>query len=75
LCLGNLFRFLDDENRIVNHTNNALEGGINSPLRMQINRHRGMRFINQQRLVELYLLKRSEFWNKISQFFTTLLER
>lgn len=57
---GELFNFLKDETKIVNRTNNPIKGGINSPLRSLLNNHRGMRFKNQQKLIEIYLLKRSE---------------
>ena len=46
--------------------NNVLEGGINSPIRHLLNSHRGTNFTGQQKRVEIYLLKRSMFWNKIS---------
>ena len=46
--------------------NNVLEGGINSPIRHLLNCHRGTNFTGQQKIVEIYLLKRSMFWNKIS---------
>ena len=46
--------------------NNVLEGGINSPIRHLLNCHRGINFTSQQKIVEIYLLKRSMFWNKIS---------
>ena len=46
--------------------NNVLEGGINSPIRHLLNCHRNTNFTSQQKIVEIYLLKRSMFWNKIS---------
>ena len=46
--------------------NNVLDGGINSPIRHLSNCHRGTNFTDQQKIVEIYLLKRSMFWNKIS---------
>ena len=46
--------------------NNVLEGGINSPIRRLLNCHRNTNFTSQQKIVEIYLLKRSMFWNKIS---------
>jgi hypothetical protein len=58
---GHLFSYLNKENFHVDRTSNPIEGGINSPLKSQIRRHSGLRLINQQRMVELYLLKRSEF--------------
>ncbi len=59
-----LFSFLS--NSEVKSMNNVLEGGINSPLRHLLNCHRGADFTSQQKIVEIYLLKRSMFWNKIS---------
>ena len=58
-----LFSFLD--NREMKSMNNVLEGGINSPIRYLLNSHRGTNFNGQQKIVEIYLLKRSMFWNKI----------
>ena len=46
--------------------NNVLEGGINFPIRHLLNCHRGTNFTGKQKIVEIYLLKRSVFWNKIS---------
>ena len=74
-----LFNFLD--NCEVKNMNNVLEGGINSPRRHLLNSHRGRIFTGQQKNVEIYLLKRSMFWKKISMllnsekptFFATLL--
>ena len=54
-----LFSFLD--NREVKSMNNVLEGGINSPIRHLLNCHRGTNFTGQQKIVEIYLLKRSMF--------------
>lgn len=68
---GQLFSFLQDKDRLVNRTNNPIEGGINSPLRSLLNSHRGMRFRNQQKLIEIYLLKRSEIWSSIAHIFAT----
>ena len=59
-----LFNFLD--NCKVKSMNNVLEGGINSPIRRLLNCHRDTNFTSQQKIVEIYLLKRSMFWNKIS---------
>ena len=59
-----LFSFLD--NCEVKSMNNVLEGGINSPIRRLLNCHRNTNFTSQQKIVEIYLLKRSMFWNKIS---------
>ena len=59
-----LFNFLN--NCEVKSMNNVLEGGINSPIRHLLNCHRGTNFTGQQKIVEIYLLKRSMFWNKIS---------
>ena len=58
-----LFNFL--ENNEVKSMNNVLEGGINSPIRHLLNCHRGTNFVGQQKIVEIYLLKRSMFWSKI----------
>jgi hypothetical protein len=66
-----LFAYLNEKNFHVDRTSNPIEGGINSPLKAQIRRHCGMRIINQQKLVELYLLKRSEFWAKLAPCFAT----
>ena len=41
--------------------NNVLEGGINSPIRHLLNCHIGTNFTGQQKIVEIYLLKRSKF--------------
>ena len=49
--------------------NNVLEDGINSPIRYLLNSHRGTNFNGQQKIVEIYLLKRSMFWNKILEKF------
>ena len=46
--------------------NNVHDGGINSPIRHLLNCHRVADFTSQQKIVEIYLLKRSMFWNKIS---------
>ena len=46
--------------------NDVLEGGINSPIRHFLNCHRGTDFIDQQKIVEIYLSKRSTYWKKIS---------
>ena len=62
-----LFSFLN--NREVKSMNNVLEGGINSPIRYLLNSHRGTNFNGQQKIVEIYLLKRSMFWNKILEKF------
>ena len=62
-----LFNFLD--NREVKSMNNVLEGGINSPIRHLLNCHRGTNFTGQQKIVEIYLLKRSMFWSKILEMF------
>ena len=51
-----LFNFLD--NREVKSMNNVLEGGINSPIRYLLNSHRGTNFTGQQKIVEIYLLKK-----------------
>ena len=58
-----LFNFL--ENNEVKSMNNVLESGINSPIRHLLNCHRGTNFVGQQKIVEIYLLKRSMFWSKI----------
>ena len=58
-----LFNFLD--NSELKSMNNVLEGGINSPIRHLLNCHRGTNFIGQQKIVEIYLVKRSMFWSKI----------
>jgi hypothetical protein len=62
---------LKDETKIVNLTNNPIEGGINSPLSSLLNNHGGMRFKNQPKLVEIYLLKRSEIWGSMAHIFAT----
>ena len=54
-----LFSFLD--NREMKSMNNVLEGGINSPIRYLLNSHRGTNFNGQQKIVEIYLLKRGMF--------------
>ena len=59
-----LFNFLN--NCEVKSMNNVLEGGINSPIRRLLNCHGGTNITGQQKIVEIYLLKRSIFWNKIS---------
>ena len=59
-----LFNFLN--NCEVKSMNNVHDGGINSPIRHLLNCHRGTNFTGQQKIVEIYLLKRSMFWNKIS---------
>ena len=63
LLSGTLFNFLD--NNEIKSMNNVLEGGINFPIRYLLNCHRGTNFVGQQKIVEIYLLKRSMFWNKI----------
>jgi hypothetical protein len=50
--------FLHLENGIP-HNSNALEGGINSPLKNLIRCHRGIKIQHQKRMLEWYLLKRS----------------
>ena len=62
-----LFNFLN--NCEVKSMNNVLKGGINSPIRHLLNYHRGADFTSQQKIVEIYLLKRSMFWNKILEKF------
>lgn len=62
---NNLFWYLKDQS--IPKTNNCLEGGINSPLTSLLNSHRGTNFYGQQKIVELYLLKRSKYWNLLSQ--------
>jgi hypothetical protein len=59
---GHLFNYLNSKYFHVDRTSNHIEGGINSLLKAQIRTHNGLRIINQQKMVELYLLKRSEFW-------------
>ena len=62
-----LFNFLN--NWEVKSMNNVLEGGINYPIRHLLNCYRGTNFTGQQKIVEIYLLKRSMFWNKILEKF------
>ena len=64
-----LFNFLD--NCEVKSMNNVLEGGINSPIRHLLNCHRGADFTSQQKIVEIYLLKRSMFWSKILEIISS----
>ena len=64
-----LFNFLD--NCEVKNMNNVLEGGINSPIRHLLNCHRGTNFTGQQKIVEIYLLKRSMFWSKILEMISS----
>ncbi|MBP5256940.1 MAG: hypothetical protein J6Y96_01140 [Mycoplasma sp.] len=45
--------------------NNILDGGINSPIRHLSNCHRDTDFTGQQKIVEIYLLERGIFWNKV----------
>lgn len=62
---NNLFLYLEDQH--VPKTNNCLEGGINSPLTFLLNSHRGTNFLGQQKIIEIYLLKRSKYWKLLSQ--------
>ena len=64
-----LFNFLD--NCEVKSMNNVLEGGINSHIRHLLNCHRGTNFTGQQKIVEIYLLKRSMFWSKILEMISS----
>jgi hypothetical protein len=56
---GDLFRFLDNEN--VPSTNNFVEGGMNAPIQELRRCHRGLTLERLQQIIDLYLLKRSEF--------------
>ena len=64
-----LFNFID--NYEVKSMNNVLDGGINSPIRHLLNCHRGTNFTGQQKIVEIYLLKRSMFWSKILEIISS----
>ena len=44
---GNLFRSVYENKLKLTDTNNFLEGGINSPIRRLLSRHRGMKYEHQ----------------------------
>ena len=64
-----LFSFLS--NSEIKSMDNVFEGGINSPLRHLLNCHRGADFTSQQKIIEIYLLKRSKFWSKILEIISS----
>lgn len=55
-ALSNLFRYT--ERKRIPRTTNDLEGGINSPLRERLGRHRGITLIQKVILVSEYLYRR-----------------
>lgn len=59
---GHLFTFLDKElqHLSVPSTTNGIEGGTNSPMRLQLLHHRGMSEEHQRRLIEWWLYMHSE---------------
>lgn len=57
-ALPNLFRYI--KNRKVPSTSNQLEGGINSPLKDLIRKHRGMGVRRKLILASIYLQKRTK---------------
>ena len=59
---GHLFTFLDKElqHLSVPSTTNGIEGGTNSPMRLQLLHHRGMSEEHQRRLIEWWLYMHTE---------------
>lgn len=59
---GHLFTFLDTDlaHLAVPPTTNGIEGGTNSPMRLQLLHHRGMTEEHQRRLLEWWLYMHSE---------------
>jgi hypothetical protein len=56
---GDLFRFLDNEN--VSRTTNDIEGGINARVKELNRSHRGTTPKRRRKIIDLFLLSRSEF--------------
>lgn len=57
-AMPDLFRYLDDPR--VPRTSNQLEGGINSPIKDLVRKHRGLSTEHELILASLYLRKRAE---------------
>ena len=55
---GVLFAYVYEKRFKIERDNNLLEGGINSPLKDKLGRHRGSRLERKCSIIETYLLKR-----------------
>ncbi len=60
---NHLFYYLDDTD--VSPVNNLLEGGINSRLKQLLHFHRSCSYSIKRKIIEFYLLKRSNYYKQV----------